>query len=53
MKTLEHHLRLIAGDLVLRVASQAAEIDALREQLALATAPAPSAPVPAPPDGRL
>lgn len=32
--TLEQHLRVLIGDLVLRVASQAAEIDALKEQIA-------------------
>jgi hypothetical protein len=37
----DHHAKLIIGDLVLTIARQAAEIDALRQQLAAAPPPAP------------
>lgn len=47
--TAEQHVRMIVGDLVLKVAAQAAEIDALRDQLAAIPVPAP--PPPAVPPG--
>lgn len=43
--TIEQHLRVLIGDLVLRVAEQAATIDALKEQLA-AKDPVKDAPKP-------
>lgn len=39
--TIEEHLRVMVGDLVMRVAVQAAEIDALRDQRAAAHLAAP------------
>jgi hypothetical protein len=47
MATIEQHLRVLAGDLVLRIAALQSENDALLEELAkrpLPGAPPPSAP---------
>lgn len=46
--TLEEHLRTILGNQVLTIAKLAAEIDALKEQLAHPHAPAPDNGPPAP-----
>jgi hypothetical protein len=41
----EHHLKLMIGDLVMKLALQQAQIEALREQI-------PQPPQPAPPDAQ-
>jgi hypothetical protein len=49
--TVEHHAKLIIGDLVLTVAKLSAEKDALAERLARAEAQVPGTPPPPTPPG--